>query len=226
MPTLDCLHRHIFLLYVYRSVSLALMRRYMQLAYLFHQCAKSLLGRDSRIADCTVRHPGVESSFSSLNLFLEADGLVRREDKVNNIPLHSYGDEKSILAHKASHITTFLICDSHQQSGHMGLNYIVNFLRQAGCWILRIRQTVSVVLKGCFACKRLNAKYFKPPHLPALPSTRVNFSRPFTVAGLGFTRHFFVLGPFGNRQKIYLLIFADFNSLAIDSFRNFAIYGC
>ena len=66
MPTLDCLHRHIFLFHVYRSVSLARMRRYMQLAYLLHQCAKSLLSRDSRIADCTVRHPGVERPFFSL----------------------------------------------------------------------------------------------------------------------------------------------------------------
>ena len=66
MPTLDCLHRLIFLLHVYRSVSLACMRRYMQLAYLFHQCAKSLLSRDGRIADCTVRHPGVERPFYSI----------------------------------------------------------------------------------------------------------------------------------------------------------------
>ena len=41
------------------------MRRYMQLAYLFHKRAKSLLIRDSRIANCTVRHPGVERPFSS-----------------------------------------------------------------------------------------------------------------------------------------------------------------
>ena len=54
-----------FLLHVYRSVSLAHMWRYMQLAYLFHQYAKSLLITDGRIADCTVRHPGVERLFSS-----------------------------------------------------------------------------------------------------------------------------------------------------------------
>ena len=36
-----------------------------RMAYLFHQCATSLLSRDSRIADCTVRHPGVERPFSS-----------------------------------------------------------------------------------------------------------------------------------------------------------------
>ena len=72
MPTLDCLHRYIFLLHVYRSVSLACMRRYMQLACLFHQCAKSLLSRDSRIADCTVRHPGVERPFSSFTFVIIA----------------------------------------------------------------------------------------------------------------------------------------------------------
>ena len=41
------------------------MRCYMQLAYLFHLYAKSLLSTDGRIADCTVRHPGVERPFSS-----------------------------------------------------------------------------------------------------------------------------------------------------------------
>ena len=44
------------------------MRRYTQLAYLFHQCATSLLSRDGRIAYCTVRHPGVERLFSSFHL--------------------------------------------------------------------------------------------------------------------------------------------------------------
>ena len=42
------------------------MRCYTQLAYLFHQCATSLLSRESRIADCTVRHPGVERLVSSI----------------------------------------------------------------------------------------------------------------------------------------------------------------
>ena len=66
IPTFDCVAQHIFLFHVFRSVSLARMRCYTQLAYLFHQCATSLLSRDSRIADCTVRHPGVERPFSSL----------------------------------------------------------------------------------------------------------------------------------------------------------------
>ena len=54
-----------FLLHADRSISLACMRRYTQLAYLFHQCATSLLSRDGHIADCTVRYPSVKHSYSS-----------------------------------------------------------------------------------------------------------------------------------------------------------------
>ena len=65
MLALDCLHKRIFLLLVYRSVSLVHMRRYTQLTYLFHQWATSLLSRDGGIADCPVKYPGVERPSSS-----------------------------------------------------------------------------------------------------------------------------------------------------------------
>ena len=54
-----------FLLHAYSSVSLARMRRYTQLSYLLHQCAKSLLSRTDCIADCTVRYMGLERQLSS-----------------------------------------------------------------------------------------------------------------------------------------------------------------
>ena len=62
MPTLDCLHKYIFLLHANSSAFLT----HMKLAYLFHQCMTSLLSRDGRVAGCTVRHLGVERPFSSL----------------------------------------------------------------------------------------------------------------------------------------------------------------
>ena len=66
MPTLDCLHKHI-------SPS-RLQERF--------PCthATSLLSRDGRIADCAVRHPGVERMFSS---YLQKHGrssFVRKRD--------------------------------------------------------------------------------------------------------------------------------------------------
>ena len=77
ISTLHCLHRHIFFLYVYRSISLARM----QSAYLFHQYAKSLLSTDGRIADCTVRHPGVKRPFSSMT---SRHRIFKNEDFVFN----------------------------------------------------------------------------------------------------------------------------------------------
>ena len=68
----------------------------------------------------------------NLNLFMNADGLVQSAGRVNNNPVHSYDTKNPILAHKASHLTTLLLCDAHHQGGHMGLNYTVNFLCQAG----------------------------------------------------------------------------------------------
>ena len=45
------------------------MQRYTHLAYLFQLYGTSLMSRDGRIADCTLSHPGIEHSFSSLLLF-------------------------------------------------------------------------------------------------------------------------------------------------------------
>ena len=84
MPILDCLHKHMFLFYVYRSISLARIRCYTQLAYLFHQCATSLLSRDGRIADCTVRQPGVEHPFSSMD-YIIAVSKIQWKNSVSNI---------------------------------------------------------------------------------------------------------------------------------------------
>ena len=60
--------RGAFLFHTFRSVSLTCMQRYMQLAYLFHQCWTSLLNRDGGIADVAMRHPGVVCTFSCIVL--------------------------------------------------------------------------------------------------------------------------------------------------------------
>ena len=64
VPTLDCLHKHIYtswrvlsqlyehLLYKYAALHAA--------CILIHQCEICLFSRDVPIADCTVRHMGVE----------------------------------------------------------------------------------------------------------------------------------------------------------------------
>ena len=72
--TLDCLHKHICLHHVYRSVFPARNRRYTQSALhatgaLISPVCDESLSRDGRTADCTARHPGVERPFSSFYLY-------------------------------------------------------------------------------------------------------------------------------------------------------------
>ena len=75
------------------------MRRYTQLAYLFHQCATGL-SRDSRIADCTVRHPGVERPFSSL--------FICWRNRVSSIWMSS-GFATTLLHHAPPKVTSVLV---------------------------------------------------------------------------------------------------------------------
>ena len=62
----------VFLLHACRNAKkyaiITRMQRKTQLAYLFHQCGTSLLSRDCRITDCTLRHPGAERPLSGYTL--------------------------------------------------------------------------------------------------------------------------------------------------------------
>ena len=58
-----------FFFHTCRSVFRSRMQPYTQLSYLFLQCGTNVLSRGCHIANGTVRHPGVERSFSSFNYF-------------------------------------------------------------------------------------------------------------------------------------------------------------
>ena len=49
----------------------------------------------------------------NLNLFLDADSLVRSAVRVDNIHLLSYDAKTFIVAHRTNHITTLIIRDAH-----------------------------------------------------------------------------------------------------------------
>ena len=72
-PTLDCLHKHTYTswrvsLLQLQELFLYTAAGYTQFDYLFHKCRTSLLNRNCRIADCTMKHPGVERPFSTYDI--------------------------------------------------------------------------------------------------------------------------------------------------------------
>ena len=56
-------------------------------------------------------------------------------------------------------------------------------------WVLRGRETVKRILKGCVVCRKHQARTLAPKPMPDLPKIRVDDAPPFTNTGLDF------LGP-------------------------------
>ena len=73
-------------------------------------------------------------------------------------------------------------------------------------WIIKGRQVVSKIIKGCRECKRFLVKRLQDNQTSQLPSFRVNQSRPFQYTGVDLA------GPLHIRndkeeQKAYITLF-------------------
>ena len=73
------------------------------------------------------------------------------------------------------------------------------------------------MVKACFVCKPLNGNHSKVPYTPALPASRVNFTRQFAVIDIDFIGQYIMIDHFGNKQlkRLHILIFECFSARAI-----------
>ena len=122
---------------------------------------------------------------------------------------------RPILVPKNHPISKLLIHFAHIKVMHMGLQATLNFLRMHGFWILKARQAVLSILKGCIICKRYNAQNVSYPSPASLPASRVNLSVPFAHTGIDYTGHLWVRDKKGEKVKVYILIFTCFNTRAV-----------
>ena len=54
------------------------------------------------------------------------------------------------------HVTDLIIAQHHQNTGHLGQEYVLSSLRQL-YWIIKSRSAVRRVISGCFPCKKSSA---------------------------------------------------------------------
>uniref|UniRef100_A0A915D6X9 Integrase catalytic domain-containing protein n=1 Tax=Ditylenchus dipsaci TaxID=166011 RepID=A0A915D6X9_9BILA len=89
-----------------------------------------------------------------------------------------------------------LIVHIHWKAKHAGPGITLCELRR-NFWVPQGRRTVTNTLKsGCLVCRRWDAKPFKAPPMPDLPSSRVNPSDPFKHIGLDYAGPFYIFeGP-------------------------------
>uniref|UniRef100_A0A914XW44 Integrase catalytic domain-containing protein n=1 Tax=Panagrolaimus superbus TaxID=310955 RepID=A0A914XW44_9BILA len=113
-----------------------------------------------------------------------------------------------IFLPKLSPITPMIIMDMHEKLHHAGIPHTLSSIRQK-FWIPCGRHTVKKILLKCRNCRLWKGKAFALPHMPDLPASRVNKTRPFQNTGVDYC------GPFkikGKDEKAWVILFTCFTT--------------
>ena len=150
-----------------------------------------------------------------LNLFLDAEGIIRSKSRAEKSLLLNYNEKNPVLLKSSSHLSELLIKYAHEQCQHMGVDSTINFLRRSGFWLSQSRGAVHRMIRGCVKCQRFNNRNFKAPIGTSLPVDRVNETIPFKITGIDYTGHYFVQSDHETSNKTYILIFTCLNTRAV-----------
>ena len=123
----------------------------------------------------------------NLGLYIDDDGLLKCKGRLNNAPIRET-EKRPILLPSKHYFTNLVIEQVHREAMHSGINHTLSMSRER-FWVLRGRETVKRILKGCVVCRRHQARTIAPNPMPDLPRIRVDDAPPFTNTGLDF------LGP-------------------------------
>ena len=128
-------------------------------------------------------HPSVKNQLSSLDPFLDKDGLLRVGGRLSNSTELNYGVKHPVILPRHSHITTMIIKHVHETVHHQGRLITVNALRSSGYWIVGCTSAVSSYIHRCVICKRhrINDSIQK---MADLPTHRTEPAPPFLYSGI------------------------------------------
>jgi hypothetical protein len=142
--------------------------------------------------------------FQKLNVFMDKEGLLRINSRVNLNSL-TFPQQFAPLLPRKNDLVSVLLKSYHERYQHITLESQIADLRTK-CWVLQVRTALQEVKKGCNECNLRNAQTYTPEMAP-LPEYRVNEQLdPFEVTGID------AFGPitvivYGRPKKIWVLIF-------------------
>ncbi|XP_075167694.1 uncharacterized protein LOC142239814 [Haematobia irritans] len=146
-----------------------------------------------------------KSHILTLNPFLDKEGLLRVGGRLQNAGL-SYSERHPVIIPEKSDFAMLFVRYTHQILLHAEYNIMLRAIRQ-GFYIPRLKNCIRKCIRECKACTICKQK-FQNQLMAALPPERVNFSLPFTYAGVDFA------GPF-NIKAVHIEVCSD---LSADSF--------
>ena len=171
--------------------------------------------------------PRKNSSLRRLDPTVRSNGLlcvggrIRRADLPREVT-------NPVLLPKDSHVTTLIIRECHQKTGHAERGMTLGELRQQGYWVIHGRSAVSSYILRCVLCKRLRGAA-SGQKMSDLPAERLEPSAPFTFCGVDCFGPFYVKER-RSQVKRWGIIFTclasravhleTLNSMMADSFLN------
>ena len=130
------------------------------------------------------------SSLKKLNPMLDQDGMIRVGGRLKHASLTYESKHQMILPYR-HHITDLIIAHHHQESGHMGQEFVLSCLRQS-YWIIKGRSAVQRVLSNCFACRRRSAPRGEQLMADLAEDRLKPDEPPFTYVGVDYFGPIFV----------------------------------
>lgn len=134
------------------------------------------------------------------------DGLLRVNGRINHAGLPFHTKHPVILPYN-NRLVESLVVKVHENLCHSGVDCMVTNIREK-YWILKAPRLCRDIRTRCIICKRYDGPLPFVPKFAALPSDRVNLSRPFAAVGIDYA------GPFKVRDrktkdisKAYILLY-------------------
>ncbi|UYV63025.1 hypothetical protein LAZ67_2002879 [Cordylochernes scorpioides] len=129
---------------------------------------------------------------------------VERILRVKTKLIHSsdeFGFRLPVLLHGTHPLIEQMICDSHVENCHAGVQFLMNKLR-GKYWIVKARQTIKKIVRRCVTCRRFSAKPVVVEDAP-LPATRVHNAKVFEVVGIDLAGPLYLK----DRTKTWVVLF-------------------
>ncbi|BET00524.1 Retrotransposon protein [Nesidiocoris tenuis] len=150
-----------------------------------------------------------------LNVFVDAEGLIRVGGRLANAPL-PYEEKHPILLPKRSPYTNLLVNHHHLQNHHVGPAGLLASVRQQ-YWIPGAKNLIRTLRHKCVVCTRFSRTRLIP-FMGQLPKSRFSGTRPFLVTGVDFAGPFLMKTSSARKamvQKTYLCLFICMTTRAV-----------
>ena len=174
--------------------------------------AELLLIRDTQRV-----HPPTETTALSLGVYDDENGLLRCRGRLGKCEQIADLTKDPFYLPNESNVTVLYLKHLHIILHHCGPSILIAEFRRK-FWTPALRRLIQNTLYAnkttkCLPCSIMKLAPFEPPNEPALPSERINISRPFENVGIDY------FGPYRVRlsgeTKFYGLIFSCMTTRAI-----------